>query len=250
MTVQLEIDGTTRSYTLHIPRRTSRLFPLVLDLHGFGGTPEGQERNSSFSVKGGSEGFVVAQPAATGSIPRWNISSGSGSQRDVAFLRAVVEDIARELPIDRQAVFAAGFSNGGGMVHRLACEASDLVAAIGVVAGQQVVVDACTPADPVAVAALHGTSDDIVPFTGDGLLFPPITQWIQGWAERNSCSEPPQSSQPVPDVDRTVWEGCTDGATVELHTIDGGEHRWPTMPGDPISATDTLWDFFSTHARD
>ncbi|MEW6582512.1 MAG: nitroreductase family protein [Actinomycetota bacterium] len=47
----------------------------------------------------------------------------------VAFIRAVVADVRRELRIDRRRISIAGFSNGAQMAHRLAAEAGDVFAA-------------------------------------------------------------------------------------------------------------------------
>jgi hypothetical protein len=47
----------------------------------------------------------------------------------VAFIRAIHADLSRRLRLDARRIYAAGFSNGGQMVHRLAAEAGDVFAA-------------------------------------------------------------------------------------------------------------------------
>ena len=51
---------------------------------------------------------------------------------DVAFLTLLVADVAKAYAVDPNRVYAAGHSNGGIMALRLACEASDVFAAVGV----------------------------------------------------------------------------------------------------------------------
>jgi polyhydroxybutyrate depolymerase len=76
------------------------------------------------------------------------------------------------------------------------------------------------------------------------------------WAAYNGCAAGPNSEEVDADVVRLTWEGCA--APVVHYRLAIGEHRWPGGtdaagydPGpDAISATDTLWDFFSTIAED
>src|SRR4051794_12760979 len=70
---QLMSGGQERSYRLFIPPRYDGRTPLpmVLDLHGSGGTSAGQARNSGFEDVAAREGFVVASLQADGG--RWNV---------------------------------------------------------------------------------------------------------------------------------------------------------------------------------
>jgi len=142
-------------------------------------------------------------------------------------------------------VFAAGLSNGAGMVYRLACQRPDLVAAIA----------------PVSIIAMHGTADPIVPF-GD---------WFRNdlatWTRRDGCPAAAISSQ-LADVDPTdgtrtrveTFGPCAAGTAVAAYTIEGGGHAWPG--GDTpftlgrrgntardFDAGEVIWDFFQKHPR-
>ncbi|WP_437588358.1 prolyl oligopeptidase family serine peptidase [Sorangium sp. So ce1000] len=48
---------------------------------------------------------------------------------DVAFVRAMVEQLESDTCIDPKRVYATGCSNGGGMTYKVACEAADVIAA-------------------------------------------------------------------------------------------------------------------------
>jgi polyhydroxybutyrate depolymerase len=171
--------------------------------------------------------------------------------------------------------------------YRLACEASDIFAAVAPVAGSNVF-SPCIPKRPVPILAFHGTGDQIVPFNGgkDGLVgvlvFPPLSYSIELWRNLDGCpsSPPPTDAStafmpndstadggPNPDLfsgstlvsekgDTAchAWTGCKDDSEVELCTIVNGGHAWPG--GEPlptgktstdISATDTIVDFFEKH---
>jgi polyhydroxybutyrate depolymerase len=202
-------------------------------------------------------GFVVAQPAARGGIAAWNPQPDEpGSDADVSFIRELVDDVGARVPIDLGAVFASGFSNGGGMAHRLACDASDAFAAIGTVAGQYPLADDCAPDQPVALISFHGTNDVVVPITGVQRVLPDVSEWLAGWVERSGCAPVPLREEVAVDVVRDRWAACDGGVEVVFHTIVDGPHAWPGAPGrgffrptQSIDASEVMWRFFMEHTR-
>jgi polyhydroxybutyrate depolymerase len=230
---------------------------LIVDLHGFGSNPDTHNEASRMRALADEEGFVVAQPAARGELATWNPQPGEpGSAADVQFIRALVVDVAGRVPVDRNAVFASGFSNGGGMAHRLACDAADVFAAVGTVSGQYPPQDSCDPAQPVAIVSFHGTTDVIVPYRGLGRLLPDIPIWAGEWAERLECSPVPSRERIADDVIVDRWTGCSGGTEVLFHTIEGGAHSWPGSVGDgffapnqTVDASQVVWEFFAEHHR-
>lgn len=257
--VTLDVGPDQRQYVLFVPEGVpaSEPAPLVIDIHGLGSNATAHDEASGFTTIAEREGIVVAQPEARGEIPTWNPQPGAaGMERDVAFLRAIVADVARKVAVDPGSVFVTGFSNGGGMAHRFACEAAELVAAIGTVSGQYQVADDCDPAEPVAVIAFHGTSDVVVPYFGAGELLPPVPSWAQDWADRNVCGPVAAADRIADDVVTESWSGCAERTTVVLYTVEDGAHAWPGtdrpgffQPTQSIDATDLMWEFFDLHSR-
>src|SRR5205085_5004850 len=89
-------------------------------------------------------GVAVAYLNGTGKLRyaglTWNAATccGSAERRrinDVKFARAVVDTLARTLPVDSTRVFATGFSAGGMMALLLACERHPLIVGAADVAG-------------------------------------------------------------------------------------------------------------------
>lgn len=246
----IDVAGIPRQYTLFAPGAATGL-PLVIDLHGFTSSSAEQERLTSMQELAAAEGFVVAQPQGRGGILAfWDVSPFS---EDLPFIRALIDDAAERVGIDRDRVYAVGMSNGGGLANRLACSASDVITAIGPVAGAYSFANECEPERPVPVIAFHGTDDRVVPY-GGGLLTPPVGEWIQGWADRNGCSGS-TVEQFTDDVVQERWEGCD--ADVVLYTVQGGAHGWPGT-GDPeradsttatVSASEILWETLSAYRR-
>ncbi|NNF68703.1 MAG: hypothetical protein HKN01_02940 [Acidimicrobiia bacterium] len=246
-------DGTVRRYVLFVPGAVGSSSPLVVDLHGLTSSPEEQDLLSGMRALAAAEGFVVAQPQGRGGLLAfWDAGPGSD---DVAFLREAIIDAVDRSGADPGRVYVTGMSNGGGMADRMACDASDLVAAIGTVAGAYSYPAPCDPEIPVPVVAFHGTDDPTVPYDG-GLLFAEITEWAGAWAVRNGCDNQTESRL-TEDVVITSWSGCSDGVVVDLYTIEGGAHGWPGT-SDPeradkstatVSASELIWETLSRYER-
>jgi len=263
--IALESGGMQRSYRLYAPETlpADQPVPLVLSLHGYASDAPQQEDNSGWNVLADEYGFIAAYPQATGAPARWfggDLWQAAESARlvdDVAFIRAVVDDIGAQYCLDLSRVYVNGMSNGGGMSNRLACEASDVFAAVGGVAGAYASFGDCVPARPMPFIAFHGTDDRIVPYEGWNLMLPPIQEWALGWAGRNGCDLTPETLPPTGEVTGIRYTGCEQDAEVVLFTADGGGHTWPGSESpfsfllgrttQDINASAEMWAFFSRH---
>jgi polyhydroxybutyrate depolymerase len=234
-------------------------------------------------------GFIVVYPQGLplGVGPSWNAGGCcANNAEDVKFVRDLVKLLETKYCIDPKRVYATGLSNGAMLSYRLACEASDVFAAVAPVAGA-VEVQPCVPSRPVPILAFHGTGDTIVPFNGgkDGLLhvlnFPPVSYSIDLWRNIDGCADSPApddaSTAPMPadstpdggpteslftgstvvfqkgDATCHAWTGCKGGSEVELCTIVNGGHNWPggSLPVGKVStdidASSAIIDFFDKH---
>jgi len=271
----LDHGGRSRTYILHVPPTydLSHPVPLVLSLHGGGGNAENQRRLSGFNRLADEHGFIVVYPNGTGRFRNvlltWNGGTCCGYAQennvdDVGFIRALVAELQREYAVDPRRIYVTGFSNGGILAYRLACEASDLIAAIAPVAGTLNCAP-CQPTHPVSVIHFHGTDDARLPYEGGvgrdslvGVDFTSVRESVEFWVALNGCDPEPQTKT-FADVQHQVWSGCRDGTAVELYTIVGGKHAWPGSAGpawaggdEPtptISASKLIWEFFSAHPK-
>jgi polyhydroxybutyrate depolymerase len=224
---------------------------LVFSLHGLGSDLEQQELLSNMSAKADEAGFVVVYPQAGASV--WNVQAGNIGAIDVSFFREMIDYLSGKLSIDPARIYAAGFSNGGGMAHRLACDLSDQIAAIASVSGAHMPNQPCDPGRPVPILAIHGTDDMFAPYANDQMGHN-IPLWADGWAVRNQCDPEPESSRQGNAIVET-WMNCQAGATVTLYSVEGMGHAWPGFPrGDVVgedtgvvAANDLIWAFFDEH---
>ncbi|MBN2341650.1 MAG: hypothetical protein JXX29_06120 [Deltaproteobacteria bacterium] len=243
------VNGIQRSYVLHIPGTYSgdAAVPLILDFHPIGDSAAGEQSNSPYPAVTDGEGVIMAFPdGLAGPLgAAWNIGPCCvDNANDVAFARAVVDDVSRIACINTNRIYAVGTSMGGGMVHHLGCEAADLFAAVAPAAFDLIeeTVDACAPARPLTVVTFRGTADPLVPYGGgysDIVPNHPITflgavNTFEKWAALNQCSGAAQSFDA--DCLRYPGEQCAMGVEVILCTEENGgiQHgnaalAWPIL---------------------
>lgn len=259
----IESGGLTRTYILHVPAGYdgASAMPLVLSFHPYGTNAKFMSDYVKFDALADQKGFVVVTPDGTGQPQYWNVRKYQATADDVAFAKDLIAKIDASLCIDATRTYAAGYSNGGGMALRLACEMPERIAAIGVVAGTYLNCNANVP-----LIAFHGIADPVVAFEGadsapaGGESFPPIRRSVSEWAKMNSCDGLPTISRPAADVELSTFHRCREGdGGVLLYTLLGGGHTWPGATDLPaasvgvtnhqIDATKAMWDFFAAHPR-
>jgi polyhydroxybutyrate depolymerase len=252
--LHLVAGGWDRSALVHVPHGipAGRPVPLVLALHGWGSSGRQMERYSGFSHQAELHGFVVAYPDARDL--HWNITADPKRPDDVAFAAALIADLGHSYCIDRRRTFAAGVSNGAGMVALLACALSSQIAAIAPVAGDYDGQPPCRTSRPESVLEIHGTDDQDAPYFGakgraSGQTLP---AFVRGWVHRDRCGSIASTRRLAAGTMLYRWGGCSSGSVVEHVQIRGGLHQWPgALPPDPgpratICGSCTIWSFFSS----
>jgi polyhydroxybutyrate depolymerase len=271
------VDGHTRSFIVHVPaHRSPGPLPLVIAMHGGGGTAQYMQRETKFDQLADREGFAVVYPQ--GLNRHWHDSdrpNDSVEVDDVAFIRALIDRLIADYNVDANRVFATGISNGGIMSYRLACDLADKVAAIAPVVGgvPQSYAAMCHPSRPVSVLAINSTLDPIVPYGGGpvralgtarGNVVDAETS-AQMFAVADHCSDPVTVKEPdrAPEDGTTVRRtdyACSDGIAVQQIAVEGGGHTWPGgmqylprglvgVVSREFSASERIWEFFRTHGR-
>jgi polyhydroxybutyrate depolymerase len=280
--MMLHHGGRERPYVLHAPATIGGgAVPLVIELHGRGIDPISFDGWTGFRSLADEAGFVVALPAAEREI--WNDGRGVGppgaEPDDVAYLLALMDDVATRFPVDRRRVYVVGMSNGATMAGRLACEHPERLAGMAQVAGTAAVSVAatCRPSVPVPVVQIHGTGDMMAPYEGGRrrglqarILFPGrgaagpsvgVDEWARHWVEANGAGEGPHVETLPPDTTIRRWRGSSPMADVVFYRVEGGGHTWPgnrlALPGflfgrtsRTFDATRVAWVFLAAHARD
>lgn len=237
-----------RAYRLFVPPGYDghdRL-PLVLDLHGSGGSSAGQARNSGFETLAATERFIVATLDAVDA--RWNVPVQSGRPDDVAYVNDVIDHVAARVCTDQARVYATGFSGGARMTSLLGCKLSGRIAAIAPVSGLRLPAAACG-GRAVPVLTFHGLADP--QNTYDGHLADRGEEWLEsvpealaGWARHNGCTGTAMLDDPPGPLSTLRYGGCANGSEVRLIRIDGLQHAWARKE---VDTTAVMWQFFKSH---
>jgi polyhydroxybutyrate depolymerase len=245
---QLSSGGRERSYRLFVPQGydgRTRL-PLVLDLHGSGGTSAGQARTSGFETVAAREGIVVATLQADGG--RWNVPVTGDRADDVAYVSDVIDHVAVRVCTDATRVYATGFSGGGRMASLLGCRLNTRIAAIAPMAGLRWP-GPCN-GRPVPVLTFHGLADRQNPYAGQAAgrgaeWLESVPDALAGWARHNGCDLDVILDDPPGPLSTMRYEGCDNDADVRVIRIDGLGHSWAR---EEIDATGVMWQFFRSRA--
>lgn len=258
-TVKITSGGRERTFELHVPAKidASVAAPLVFAFHGFTMTPGQIGAASQLGAASDARGFIVAFPAGVGtSFNAGDCCGTAASQKvdDVGFTRDMITAISAEHCVDAKRTYATGFSNGGFLSYRIACELSETIAAVAPVAGVLGLdPGSCTPKRPVPLMHVHGTGDLLVPYDGGGVSgFRSVATTIDAWKAKNAATGAGQSVYAKGDVTCTQWSG---GADVRLCKVEGGGHQWPGgqqlpyggSPSPDLDATSAMLDFFDAH---
>ena len=245
----LSSGGVDRRYLVHLPLLSDRraALPVVFNLHGSGGTPEGQLETSQLATLADARGVVLVAPAAIDN--RWNVPPDPSRADDVRFISDVIDALSGSLCVDRRHVYSTGFSGGGRMSSQLACDLSDRIAAVAAIGGVRFP-GPCERARDMPVLAFHGTADPTNPYLGGGQPYwgTGVEDALAGWASHNGCGARAES-RVARGVDQLSFAGCGSGEVV-LYRIDGFGHDWPrAMLPDQQNGTanDILWSFSLSH---
>jgi len=231
---KFSVDDLDRTYWLHVPSDLdlNQSVPVVFVFHGLGARPQDMFK-TGFNAIADQEGFIVVYPAL-----------GRGEQP--VFIRQILSDLGAIVNIDSKRIYLTGYSLGGELAYRSACEMSDTIAAIAAVSGMGYCISS-QPEQAVSVLHIHGLADDLVAYDGVGGKFfhIPVEEVISFWVQFNGCIISGKEEKNE-KITHSTYNPCQDGTAVELYTIEAMGHKWPDkeMPTAQI-----IWDFFISHPK-
>ena len=283
----ISLNGAERrDYLVHMPPLAAggEPLPVVLNFHGAGSNARQEEGFSKMDPVADRRGFIAVYPNGTSRWPdhyTWNAGACCGYAMirqvdDVAFVVALIDDLAARTRIDRRRVYATGMSNGAMMSYRLAAQASDHIAAIAPVAGSVVTRD-FDPQRVMPIMAFNSVDDPLLHYSGGygrqvSSLFhrkfgnPGVEEGLAKWREFDSCPDHPQvaptlSAKPGGanagiTATKYIWGPCKEKTEIVLWKFTGIGHTWPggiqnrfvTVLGrstDLVDANEEMWKFFS-----
>jgi polyhydroxybutyrate depolymerase len=270
------VVGGDRAVTVQVPPGLDPRLPapvLVL-LHGFGGSGGDQEGYMRFGPVAARRGMLYLHPDGTRDANGhtfWNATDAccdvdrSGVD-DSSYLAGLITEIERHVAVDPRRIYVAGHSNGAFMSYRMACDHADTVAAIVSLAGASFADrEACRPKAPVTILQIQGTADDVVRGGGGSLAgmldpgddrlgdYPSTAASLTAWAGYDGCKGDLQRTTSLLDLDRSLqgtngpeetlesaYGDCHDGTSVGLWAIEGGGHDPDLSAGFATTVIDYL----------
>lgn len=234
--VQLE-DG---SYSVVVPSSwPGAVVPVLLHLHGHNGNVE-RSLQALDMDQANDMATLLVYPQ--GQDETWTVMGenlGGSGRDDLAFLTAVMDDVAAKWPVDRARTYVSGFSLGGSMTLTVLCmglEGWTFAAAAPASGGWWEPMPATCAAPPTPLCRIHGTEDTQWTWEGrevteeDGGPYQQIgvEEDVAWWREHNQCTSlEPQDPVVAGDLSCSYWSECE--ATVGLCTYEGGHkpvHEW------------------------
>ncbi|MBL0174378.1 MAG: T9SS type A sorting domain-containing protein [Ignavibacteria bacterium] len=278
----LAYQGYQRKYLVHVPPSYDgvRKAPALIFLHGGSGNILSAQNFTLLNPVSNRNGFLAVYPegiAPTGNGGFvWADGRGTGADKlgidDVGFVNTMIEALARKYALDTMRIYLAGFSNGGFLVQRIACEANARFAAIASLGSTIDIIQypRCRPGRPIPMLLLAGTRDPFVPYGGGAMQgsVPDVissSELFRFWTDNNRCRKQIDSLN-LTDIDTsdsstvTVFEytECDCNANVQHVRINGGGHTWPGVElpsyeliagqtNEDVQASELLWAFFSRY---
>ena len=245
----------------------SKPLPLVVALHGFGGSGQGNAHYMHLFDSIHENEHLLLYPDGTQNWlgqKRWNATNAcclfSGEVDDVGYLLGMIGEAVDSYGADPDGIVITGLSNGGFMSHRMACEAGSSIRSI--VALNGVTWDdfsMCPDTGRPDILHVHSTADTVIWYEGGSIRgepYPSSNETVQNWASRSGCDESwtflgtrdVSLDDGIDETDEFEFLNCEYGNRVSHWRINEGRHVPPL--NDLGWATQTLEWALSGFVRD
>ena len=257
-------QGLEREYYLYRPEGLKAGAPLVIVLHGYGGSAlKGKKAMMDVADR---NGFAVCYPQGIKDPkgkPGWNVrypSQKGMKTDDVKFLIALSKELQKKFDLSPKNTFLTGMSNGGDIIYLIAMRAPKAFKAMASIAGLQFnwMETEYSYKHPLPFMEVHGTQDHTSEWLGDPEnkggwgAYIPVPAAVSRIIAVNGCTEEYVTELPRRDgrYQVTLYQftggkpAVKGGRPTEvwLYKVEGGDHSWSDKDMDTCSE---IWRFFS-----
>ncbi len=236
----INVNGTNRNMLVYAPKNIEKNRPLIIQMHGYNQDAAYQKNAAKWESVADTGRFVVVFP--DGQNKAWD----TGGDKDLNFIKAIINEMNNKYGIDKKRVYVSGFSMGGMMSYVVANKMSDQIAAIAPVSGGGAP-SSCKRAMPIIHT--HGTTDDVVNYNN-------TVNTLKQWVPFNKCSsnstvtKPYPASKPGSAASLEVWSGCSDDVEIRLLTIAGKGHWYSMDEAVSVNTSVEIWNFVKQYSLD
>ena len=239
----ITVDGTTRSYNVYAPNNLGANRPLLIFCHGYNQDANwiqnSEFKNETVSMEAvcDTAKFVVVFP--NGIDKAWDTSG----DRDINFVKAIIEKMVTQYNIDRNRVYLGGFSMGGMFTYHAMNRIPDLIAAFCPVSGYPLGgASAGANVRPLPIFHIHGTGDGTCAFSG---VQPALNVWIN----HNGCpttAKVKSSYNGFSGAKLHIWGPGNDGVEVRLLELADKGHWICKEP--QVYTGKEIWNFCKNYS--
>ena len=257
----IQHDGETRTFVYYTPTGwdQSQQLPILFVLHGVTQTGNGLMGITGFNDIAEENNFIVCYPDGINNAWNANMSLTLSSADDLGFMEALTMHFQTAFNTNPLKQYLSGFSNGGYMINKIACESSICYAGIASVSGNMTdtVYNNCNPIHPTSVLHIHGTLDPVVAYNGSASTGVSVDASMEKWRLLLNCNISPttlaMANSNIFDFsspERITYANCDK--ELELIKVTGGGHQWPgiaTLIGGlgninmDFYSPQVIWDF-------
>lgn len=238
----INVNGANRNMLVYAPTNIEKDRPLIIQMHGMNQDAPYQHDAAKWEEIADTARFVVVFP--NGENKSWDISG----DKDVNFLKAIINEMYTKYGIDKKRVYVSGFSMGGMMSYHAANKMSDQIAAIAPVSGYPVGNPAPASKRMMPILHTHGTTDPTVNYNS-------AVSYLKRWVEYEGCSSNSEKISQYP-VGKTTsaasmekWSGCKENSDIRLISIKDKGH-WYSMDLASVNTSDEIWNFVKRFSLD
>ncbi len=244
----------------------SRPLPLVVALHGFSNSGQEVTYNMGLTDSIHDNEHLLLRPDGTqhsgfGNPRFWNATDaccneglfwGPTHSDDVNWLEAIVSDAVLNYGADPEGIIFMGFSNGGFMSHRMACDRGSLMKAIVALNGVTWNdFSMCPNTGTPDILHVHATDDGTIEYEGgnnNGNPFPGANTTLANWASRKGCDLQRSpvgtldlvSSLSGDETDKFDYVNCNSGERLSHWRINDGVHNDMPFDGTDVWADEAF----------
>ncbi|MGB1315058.1 MAG: T9SS type A sorting domain-containing protein [Chitinophagales bacterium] len=260
-------DGNKREFNIYLPssyETNKDKLPVVLFLHGMGGN---MNNFSGLKYKAEAEKYIMLVPQAL-SDPNFGTTWHSGAGKlgiypnknidDVAFISSLIDTVSKWYNVDQNRIYSTGFSMGGFMTNRLACELNNKIAAFASVAGTigNEIKNTCKPDKIIPILNIHSTTDKTIPYYNNEFGIETET-FMQFWLKNNNF----KGQMDTINMSKISNDGFSTlkysfkrkGSSINelvFYRLTGPSHNesfFNATSDNDFDAIDVIWDFFKKH---